>query len=99
MSALGNAGVGLATSWPPRTQRNASYNPGMSLVIEPMPDLGNTRVSRWIFNCYVIHDGDDGPAVVDAGLPRTLDDVEPVLNELPGSLSAITPIISPSCPK
>lgn len=89
MSALGNAGVGLATSWPPRTQRNASYTPGMSLVIEPMPDLGITRVSRWIFNCYVIHDGDDGPVVVDAGLPRTLDDVEPVLNELPGSLSAI----------
>ncbi len=33
----------------------------MSLVIEPMPALGVTRVSRWIFNCYVIHDGQARP--------------------------------------
>jgi glyoxylase-like metal-dependent hydrolase (beta-lactamase superfamily II) len=61
----------------------------MSLVIEPMPDIGITRVSRWIFNCYVIHDGDGGPVVVDAGLPGTADDLAPVLRILPGSLQTI----------
>jgi Metallo-beta-lactamase superfamily len=61
----------------------------MSLVIEPMPDLGITRVSRWTFNCYVIGDADDGPVVVDAGLPGTHDDLAPVLRELGGSLKAI----------
>lgn len=53
----------------------------MSLVIDPMPALGVTRVSRWIFNCYVIHDGDAGPVVVDAGLPSAADDLSPVLRE------------------
>jgi glyoxylase-like metal-dependent hydrolase (beta-lactamase superfamily II) len=33
---------------------------------------GVTVVSRWVFNCYVIHDGGAGrPVVVDPGLPST----------------------------
>ncbi|PRC44768.1 MBL fold metallo-hydrolase, partial [Mycobacterium sp. ITM-2017-0098] len=40
----------------------------MSLVIEHYRDLGITRLSRWIFNCYLIH-GNDSCVVVDAGLP------------------------------
>ncbi len=40
------------------------------MIVEELPDLGITRISRWIFNCYVIHDGGSGrPVVVDAGLP------------------------------
>lgn len=54
-----------------------------------MPELGITRVSRWIFNCYVIHGGTAGPVVVDAGLPCVADDLAPILAELPGSLQAI----------
>jgi glyoxylase-like metal-dependent hydrolase (beta-lactamase superfamily II) len=61
----------------------------MGLVIESMPDLGITRVSRWTFNCYVIHDTDGGPIVIDAGLPDTHDDLAPVLREHGGSLKAI----------
>ena len=41
----------------------------MSLVIDDMPDLGITRLSRWIFNCYVLQSS-DGVVVVDAGLPQ-----------------------------
>lgn len=36
------------------------------------PEIGIRRVSRWIFNTYVVEDGGDGvPFVVDAGLPIT----------------------------
>ena len=39
-------------------------------VIRHLPELGITMISRWVFNCYVIHDGGDGrPFVVDLGLP------------------------------
>jgi AMP-binding enzyme/Metallo-beta-lactamase superfamily len=68
---------------------NATDNPDMSLVIEPMPDLGITRVSRWIFNCYVIHEATTGRSSSTPDCSHTRDDVEPVLNELSGSLSAI----------
>jgi len=51
----------------------------MSLVIEDMPELGVTRLSRWIFNCYVLH-GDDGAVVVDAGLPHVARDLAAVLS-------------------
>lgn len=60
----------------------------MSLVIEEMPDLGITRVSRWIFNCYVLR-GDDGPVVVDAGLPRVASDLAAVLGRGSGALHAV----------
>ncbi len=46
----------------------------MSVVVEHLPRIGVTRLSRWIFNCYVL-DGDDGPVVVDAGLPEVAADL------------------------
>ena len=61
----------------------------MGLVIDVMPDLGITRVSRWIFNCYIVHNGDRGPVVVDAGLPRVADDVAPILDQVGGQVQAI----------
>lgn len=61
----------------------------MSLVVEPMPDIGVTRVSRWIFNSYVIHDGGHGPIVVDAGLPCAADDLEPILRDLAAPLQTV----------
>ncbi|EFG74945.1 metallo-beta-lactamase domain protein [Mycobacterium parascrofulaceum ATCC BAA-614] len=60
----------------------------MSLIVEEMPDLGITRVSRWVFNCYVLHGG-DGAVVVDAGLPRVVSDLEAVLGRVGGSLHAV----------
>jgi glyoxylase-like metal-dependent hydrolase (beta-lactamase superfamily II) len=60
----------------------------MSLVVDEMPDLGITRVSRWIFNCYVLRSG-DGLVVVDAGLPRVAGDLAPVLDRLGGTLHAV----------
>lgn len=60
----------------------------MSLVIEDMPDLGITRLSRWIFNCYVLQSG-DGVVVVDAGLPKVASDLAAVLDRLGGTLSAV----------
>jgi glyoxylase-like metal-dependent hydrolase (beta-lactamase superfamily II) len=60
----------------------------MSLVIDDMPDLGVTRLSRWIFNCYVVR-GSDGLVVVDAGLPRVARDLAPVLDRLGGTLHAV----------
>ena len=51
----------------------------MSLPVEHISDLGITRVSRWCFNCYLI-EGDSGPIVVDAGMPRVADDLEPLIN-------------------
>ncbi len=61
----------------------------MSLVVDAMPELGVTRVSRWIFNCYVIRTGDGGAVVVDAGLPAVPDDLAPILERLSGRLRAI----------
>jgi glyoxylase-like metal-dependent hydrolase (beta-lactamase superfamily II) len=60
----------------------------MSLVIDDMPDLGVTRVSRWIFNCYVLQ-GSDGAVVVDAGLPRVTRDLGGVLDGVGGTLQAV----------
>ncbi|OBF56991.1 MBL fold metallo-hydrolase [Mycobacterium sp. 852002-53434_SCH5985345] len=60
----------------------------MSLVIEEMPDLGITRVSRWVFNCYVLHGG-DGAVVVDAGLPRVASDLAAVLGRTGGTVHAV----------
>ena len=42
-------------------------------MIEELRDLGITWHSRWIFNCYVIHDGGAGrPVIVDLGIPGHL---------------------------
>lgn len=44
----------------------------MSIVVTELPEVGITVLSRWIFNCYVVHDGGDGrPMVIDPGLPST----------------------------
>jgi len=38
-------------------------------VIRHLPEIGITVISKWVYNCYVIHDGGDGaPFVVDLGL-------------------------------
>ena len=60
----------------------------MGLVIDVMPELGVTRISRWVFNCYVIHNNGDA-IVVDAGLPSAAADVAPVLDRLGGHVRAI----------
>jgi glyoxylase-like metal-dependent hydrolase (beta-lactamase superfamily II) len=51
----------------------------MSLVIDDMAELGVVRLSRWIFNCYVLRSG-EGAVVVDAGLLRVADDLAAVLS-------------------
>ena len=43
-------------------------------------DLPVHRVSRWIFNCYVIDQGHDDVAIVDAGLRSTAQDALDHLN-------------------
>lgn len=66
----------------------------MSIRVETFDDVGVTVVSRWIFNCYVVHDGGDGrPFLVDAGLPsttqRALRFVADNLGHDPADVSAI----------
>jgi glyoxylase-like metal-dependent hydrolase (beta-lactamase superfamily II) len=42
-------------------------------VITHLPEIGVTVISKWLYNCYVIHDGGDGqPFVVDLGMPSQL---------------------------
>lgn len=60
----------------------------MSLVIDARPDIGVTRVSRWIFNCYVLH-GEAGLIVVDAGLPNVVSDLAPVVRDLDRPVLAV----------
>src|ERR1700739_2367426 len=60
----------------------------MSLGIDDMPDLGVTRVSRWIFNCYVLRSR-EGAVIVDAGLPRVASDLASVLDRLGGTVHAV----------
>lgn len=56
----------------------------MGVVVEELPEIGLSRISRWCFNCYLIS-GDNGSlVVVDAGMPTTADDLEPVLERTPG---------------
>lgn len=51
---------------------------------------GITAISRWLFNCYVIHDGGTGvPFVVDAGLPSNGRDAVSFIRDLYGT--ATTP--------
>ena len=62
----------------------------MGVVVEELPELGLSRISRWCFNCYLIS-GDNGSlVVVDAGMPTTADDLEPVLERTPGVVRAVT---------
>ena len=38
-------------------------------VITQLPEIGVTVISKWLYNCYVIHDGGDGrPFVVRYGV-------------------------------
>jgi glyoxylase-like metal-dependent hydrolase (beta-lactamase superfamily II) len=60
----------------------------MALVIDDMLDLGITRVSRWIFNCYVLRSR-EGAVVVDAGLPWVASDLAAVLDRLGGTVHAV----------
>ena len=54
-------------------------------TVEHLPELGISVVSRWIFPCYVVHDGGAGrPLVVDPGLDAHVGAVRTVLDELPG---------------
>lgn len=54
-------------------------------MVEHLPELGVTVVSRWIFPCYVVHDGGAGrPLVVDPGLASHVPVVRDVLAGLPG---------------
>lgn len=54
-------------------------------MVEHLPELGITVVSRWIFPCYVVHDGGAGrPLVVDPGLAGHVPVVRDVLAGLPG---------------
>jgi len=54
----------------------------MSIVVTELPDVGITVLSRWIFNCYVVHDGGDGrPLIVDPGLRSTTAAAMALLDE------------------
>ena len=67
----------------------------MALVVETVADAGITRLSRWIFNCYVVHDRGDGAVlVVDAGLPGLVDDLRRVLPTLGLSLSSVASVVA-----
>ncbi|OBG28743.1 MBL fold metallo-hydrolase [Mycobacterium sp. 852002-51057_SCH5723018] len=60
----------------------------MGLVVEAMHEIGVTQLSRWIFNCYVIHN-DGALVVVDAGLPSAATDLTPIIDRLGGRVAAI----------
>lgn len=48
-------------------------------IVQRLPDSPVMRVSRWCFNCYLI-DGDNGNVVVvDAFMPKIVDDLGPLL--------------------
>ena len=67
----------------------------MGLVIDTVEGIGVTRLSRWIFNCYLIHDGGGGrPVVIDAGLPGVTDDLVPVVARLGLELPALAGIVA-----
>jgi glyoxylase-like metal-dependent hydrolase (beta-lactamase superfamily II) len=66
----------------------------VGLVVDTMAEIGVTRVSRWVFNCYVIHAGEGGPVIVDAGLPCLADDLAPVLADLAIDPAAAVAIVA-----
>lgn len=62
---------------------------GRPPVVTHLPEIGITAISRWVFNCYVVHDGGDGrPFVVDLGLPSQLPEVARVLADHGGAALA-----------
>ncbi|HEX2576062.1 MAG TPA: MBL fold metallo-hydrolase [Aquihabitans sp.] len=59
-------------------------------MIEHLPEIGVTVVSRWLFNCYVVHDGGAGqPMVVDLGIPSHVDPVADALRAAGSDLDGI----------
>ena len=60
----------------------------MALVVEPLEDIGVIRLSRWIFNCYLIG-GNGSYVVVDAGMPGSADDVAGVLSVYRGTVAGV----------
>jgi glyoxylase-like metal-dependent hydrolase (beta-lactamase superfamily II) len=60
----------------------------MSLVIECFDDLCITRISRWIFNCYLIH-SEEQCVVIDAGLPNSPTDIAKALSASGEAVSAV----------
>lgn len=60
----------------------------MALVVERLDDIGVIRLSRWIFNCYLIRSS-GSYVVVDAGMPGSADDIAGVLSVVRGTVGAI----------
>lgn len=64
-------------------------------TVRHLPEIGITVISRWVFNCYVIHDrGDDRPVVVDLGLPSYVGTVEQVLRDRGQELSDLGGVVA-----
>ncbi|MBJ7513413.1 MAG: MBL fold metallo-hydrolase, partial [Acidimicrobiia bacterium] len=52
--------------------------------------IGVTVISKWLYNCYVIHDGGNGqPFVVDLGMPSQIPLVAGVLSDRGSHLSEL----------
>ncbi len=64
-------------------------------VITTHDTPGVTSISRWLFNCYVIHDGGAGaPVVIDAGLPSNGRDAATHIRNLYGTDTAAACVVS-----
>jgi glyoxylase-like metal-dependent hydrolase (beta-lactamase superfamily II) len=51
------------------------------LKVQRLRDSPATRVSRWCFNCYLIDGEDDTVVVVDAFMPKIVNDISTVLGD------------------
>ena len=59
-------------------------------VITELPEIGITVISKWLYNCYVIHDGGNGqPFVVDLGMPSQIPFVAKVLSDRGSDLAEL----------
>lgn len=59
-------------------------------VIRHLPEIGITVISKWLYNCYVVHDGGDGrPFVVDLGMPSQVPLVAAELRRHDADLSEL----------
>jgi glyoxylase-like metal-dependent hydrolase (beta-lactamase superfamily II) len=64
-------------------------------VITTHDTPGVTSISRWLFNCYVVHDGGAGaPFVVDAGLPSNGRDAASHIRDLYGDATTAACVVS-----
>jgi glyoxylase-like metal-dependent hydrolase (beta-lactamase superfamily II) len=64
-------------------------------VITTHDTPGVTSISRWLFNCYVIHDGgDSAPVVIDPGLPSNGRDAATRIRDLYGDDTAPACVVS-----